>query len=58
MDIGDEQDVQIDAQNVYVNNAWTPRAVFWNTFGTVIGGLASVAALGVSVIAIIIALSQ
>ncbi len=41
----EEQDVHIDADNVYVNNAWTPRAVFWNTIGTLIGGAAGLVAL-------------
>lgn len=42
---GDEQDVQIEAQNVYVQNAWSPRAVWWNTVGTVVGGVAGLVAL-------------
>lgn len=41
----DTEDVQIDATNVYVNNAWSPRAVWWNTVGTVVGGVAGLVAL-------------
>lgn len=36
---------------------WTPKMVFYNTLGTIIGGVAGVASLILSAIALIIVLS-
>ena len=32
---------------------WTPQMVFWNTLGTIIGGVSGVAALAIAVVALL-----
>jgi len=54
MSESDEQveDMQVEAQNVYINTGWTPGLAFWNTVGTILGALSGVAALVLSGVAL------
>lgn len=61
---GDEQididadDVQIDAKRVVVNTGWTLEMARWNTIGTIGGTVFGAASLLVSVVTLVIVLTQ
>lgn len=57
MDI-DADDVQIDAKRVIVNTGWSVEMARWNTIGTVTGAFVSAASLMISVVTLVIVLTQ